>query len=98
MPKPISMSRRKWVAAWAVLCAAGLSVTAALDASSARDQQPEKSVSAECDKYIADIETQLAKAEQEGKEDGVVALAGVHAGPENDDCDDAFRDRFGGDE
>ncbi|WP_445527469.1 hypothetical protein [Streptomyces cyslabdanicus] len=45
MPKPLRMSRRSWVAAWAVLCAAGLAATAELNASLAPAPQHEKSVS-----------------------------------------------------
>ncbi|MGW4385433.1 hypothetical protein [Streptomyces sp. NPDC004685] len=40
--------------------------TAELNASSAPDPQLEKSVSAECAEYIADIEMQPAKAKQKG--------------------------------
>ncbi|MFB6962121.1 hypothetical protein ACFCYB_35355 [Streptomyces sp. NPDC056309] len=97
MPKPIRMSRRSWVAAWAVLCAAGLAATAKLNASSAPAPQPEKSVSAECAERIADIETQLAKAKQEGRGDGVVALSRVQVGTE-DDCRDDLRNHFRGDQ
>ncbi|MFB7918884.1 hypothetical protein [Streptomyces sp. NPDC056061] len=63
------MSRRSWVAVWAVLRAAGLAATAKLNAFSAPDPRPEKSVGAECAERIADIETQLAMAKQEGKGD-----------------------------
>ncbi|MGX8279861.1 hypothetical protein [Streptomyces sp. PBSH9] len=48
MSKPIRMGRRTWVAAWAVLCAAGLAATAALQDSSASQPRPAESVSAEC--------------------------------------------------
>lgn len=91
---PKRMNRRTWMATWAVLCVAGLAATAALNASLAPDEQPEKSVSAECAQYIADIERQLAKAEQEGRKDGVVALSGLRISGE-DDCDDEVRDHFG---
>ncbi|MFJ8542336.1 hypothetical protein ACIRFH_10025 [Streptomyces sp. NPDC093586] len=40
MSEPIRMSRRAWVAAWAVLCVAGLAVIVKLSASSAPDPQP----------------------------------------------------------
>ena len=95
MPKPIRTSRRAWGAAWVVLCAAGLAATAGLNASSAPDPQPERSVSAE---YVADIETQLAeaKAEQEGEGDGVLAFSRVQAGT-GDDCRDELRDHLRGD-
>ncbi|MBL3671285.1 hypothetical protein JL475_36310 [Streptomyces sp. M2CJ-2] len=93
MPKPIGTSRRMWVATWAVLCAA---VTAELNASSAPDPQPEKPVSAECAEYIADIERQLAKAEQEGKDDGVLTFSRAQVGTE-DDCSKELRNHFGGD-
>ncbi|MFD5493277.1 hypothetical protein ACTWJ9_30170 [Streptomyces sp. GDS52] len=90
------MSRRSWVAAWAVLCAAGLAATATLNASSAPEPQPEKSVSAECAERIADIEAQRAKAEQEGKEDGVLVFSRVQVGTEGD-CRDDLRNHFRGD-
>ncbi|GAA2255563.1 membrane protein [Streptomyces atrovirens] len=98
MPKPIRTSRRAWCAAWVVLCAAGLAATAGLNASSAPDPQPERSVSAECAECVADIETQLAeaKAEQEGEGDGVLAFSRVQAGT-GDDCRDELRDHLRGD-
>ncbi|MFJ6574125.1 hypothetical protein ACIQNU_42710 [Streptomyces sp. NPDC091292] len=97
MPKPRRMSRRAWVAAWAVLCAAGLAATVQLNASSVADPQPEKSVSAECAELIADFETQLAKAEQEGKGDGVLAFSRVQVDTE-DDCRADIRNHFRGDQ
>ncbi|MFJ8754607.1 hypothetical protein ACIREO_35630 [Streptomyces sp. NPDC102441] len=97
MPKPIRMSRRAWGAAWAVLCAACLAATAKLNTSSAPDPQPEKSVSAACAERIADIETQLAKAKQEGKGDGVLVFSQVQVGTE-DDCRDDLRNHFRGDQ
>lgn len=96
MPKPIRMSRRTSVAAWLVLCGVGIAATAGLDASSAPDPQPEKSVSAECAEYIAGIEAQLAKAEQEGEGDGVLAFSRVQSGTE-DDCHDELRNHLRGD-
>ncbi|MEU6106670.1 hypothetical protein [Streptomyces flaveolus] len=99
MPKPLRIRRRTWVAAWVVLCAVGIAATAALNASPAPDAQLEKGenpVSAECAEYIADIEKQLAKAEQEGNDDdGVLAFSRTRAGA--DDCSDEIRDHFGGD-
>ncbi|MEV7794525.1 hypothetical protein [Streptomyces sp. NPDC087512] len=89
------MSRRTWVAVWAVLCAAGVAATAALNASSAPDPRPEAPVSAECAEYIADVETQLAKARKEGTDDGVLAFTRRRAGAE--DCGDELRDHFDGD-
>ncbi|MGW2770882.1 hypothetical protein [Streptomyces sp. NPDC001275] len=97
MLKSIRMSRRSWVAAWAVLCAAGLAATAKLNASSAPAPQPEKSVSAECAERIADIETQLVKAKQEGKGDGMLVFSRVRVGTE-DDCRDDLRNLFRGDQ
>ncbi|MDX3641394.1 hypothetical protein [Streptomyces sp. MB09-02B] len=94
MPKPLRMSRRMWVAAWAVLCVAGIAATAALNAFAAPDPQPEKPVSAECAEYIADIEAQLAKARREGNDDGVLAFARTRGGA--DDCGDALFDHFSG--
>ncbi|GAA1932143.1 hypothetical protein GCM10009837_67320 [Streptomyces durmitorensis] len=52
--------------------------------------------SPECAEYIADMERQLAKAEQEGEEDGVLGFSRVRVGSE-DDCRDEFRNHFGGD-
>ncbi len=60
MSKPTRMRRRTWAVAWAVLCAAGLAATAALQNSSAPDPRPARTVSAECDELIAEVEKQLA--------------------------------------
>ncbi|MET7737718.1 hypothetical protein ABZT02_41420 [Streptomyces sp. NPDC005402] len=96
MLKPLRMSRRTWVGAWAVLCAAGIAATVALNASPAPDPQPEKPVSAECAETIADIETQLAKAKAEGNDDdGVLAFTRTQVGA--DDCSDEILDHFSGD-
>ncbi|MFI8895456.1 hypothetical protein [Streptomyces paradoxus] len=95
MPKPLWMSRRMWVAAWAVLCAAAIAATAALNASPAPDPQPEKPVSAECAAYIGDIEKKLAKAKVEGNDDGVLAFTRTRVGA--DDCSDEILDHFSGD-
>lgn len=95
MPKPLRMSRRTWVAAWAVLCAAGIAATAALNASPAPAPQPEKPVRAECAEYIADIEAQLAKAKAEGNDDGVLAFTRTRVGA--DDCSEEVLDHFSGD-
>jgi hypothetical protein len=89
------MSRRAWVAAWVVLCVAGIAATGALNAFPASDPQPEKPVSAECAEYIADIETQLAKAKVEGNDDGVLAFSRTRVGA--DDCSDEILDHFSGD-
>ncbi|MFE7112701.1 hypothetical protein ACFU98_37855 [Streptomyces sp. NPDC057575] len=97
MPKPIRMSRRSWIAVWAMLCAAGLAATAGMNASSAPDPQPEKPVSAECAERIADIETQLAEAKREDKEDGVLVFSRIQVGTE-DDCRDDLRNHFRGDQ
>jgi hypothetical protein len=98
MPKPLRTSRRTWVAAWAVLCAGGIAATAALNASPAPDPQPEKHaqpVSAECAEYIRHIQTELAKAKEEGMDDGVLAFTRIRVGAE--DCSDELRDHFNGD-
>jgi hypothetical protein len=95
MPKPLRMSRRTWVAAWLVLCVAGIAATAALNAFPAPDRQPEKPVSAECAEYIAGIETQLAKAKREGNDDGVLSFTRTRVGA--DDCSDEILDHFNGD-
>ncbi|MCX5536325.1 hypothetical protein OG785_37925 [Streptomyces sp. NBC_00006] len=96
MPRLIPTSRRAWVAAWVVLCAAGLAVTSGLNASSEPDPQPEKPVSARCAELIAGIERQLAKNEEDGKKGGVVAFSRIRSAGE-DDCHEAIDDRFGGD-
>ncbi|MFJ6608677.1 hypothetical protein ACIQPT_00240 [Streptomyces sp. NPDC091289] len=99
MPRPIRMSRRRWMAAWAVLCAAGLAGTAGLKASSTPGPRPAKPVSAECRAYIAYIETQLAEAEaeaeaeQKGEGDVLLAFSRVRGGTD-EDCRDELRDRF----
>ncbi|WP_216587375.1 hypothetical protein [Streptomyces brasiliscabiei] len=95
MPEPLRMSRRTWVAAWAVLCVAGIAATAALNAFPAPDPRPEKPVSVECAEYIADIEAQLAKARKKGNDDGVLAFARSRGRAE--DCNDAILDHFNGD-
>lgn len=82
-----------WIAVWAVLCAGGLAATTALNTSSPRDLEPTKPVSAKCGQYIANIERQLAKAKQEGNEDGVLAFSGIRVGTE-DDCSDELRNHF----
>ncbi|MGW6024290.1 hypothetical protein [Streptomyces sp. NPDC055099] len=92
MPQPKPMSRRRWIAVWAVLCAGGLAATAALNPSSPRDPEPTKPVSAECGQYIANIERQLAKAKQEGEEDGVLTFSRIQVGAE--DCSDELREHF----
>lgn len=89
MPKPIRMGRRAWVAAWAVLCVAGLAATAGLKSAPAPDPQPERPVSAECREYIADIKTQLDKAEQQGGGDGILAFSRDQASTV--DCADELR-------
>ena len=94
MPKLLRMSRRTWVAAWAVLCVAGIATTAVLNAFPAPDPQPDEPVSAECAEYIADIETQLAKAKAKGNDDGVLAFTRTRAGA--DDCSDEILDHFSG--
>ena len=94
MPKPLPMSRRKWVAAWVVLCVASIAATAALNAFPAPDPQPDEPVSAECAEYIADIETQLAKAKAKGNDDGVLAFTRTRVGA--DGCSDEILDHFSG--
>ncbi|MFD4021895.1 hypothetical protein ACFWRV_00010 [Streptomyces sp. NPDC058576] len=93
MPKPIRMNRRTWVAAWAALCAAGLVATAQLENSSAPGPPPEKPVSAECRKFIADIDTQLARAGQRGEEEGVLAFSRSRVDT-GEGCHDALRAYF----
>ncbi|AMW15050.1 hypothetical protein A4E84_39710 [Streptomyces qaidamensis] len=95
MPKPIRSRRRTWLAGWVLLCGVGIAATAWLNAASAPDPRPEAPVSPECAEYIADIETQLAKAKQQDKDDGVLAFSRSKVGAE--DCSDEIRDHFGGD-
>ncbi|MFJ5779740.1 hypothetical protein [Streptomyces sp. NPDC093094] len=93
MSKPLRMSRRRWVvAAWAVLCVAGFAATAALDAFPAPGAHSEEPVSVECAEYIRNVEKQLAEAEREGNDDGVVAFTRVRVGA--DDCSDEVVDHF----
>lgn len=94
MPKPIRMGRRTWVAAWAVLCVAGLAATAGLKSASAPDPQPERPVSAECREFIAGIKKQLDKADREGGGDGIVAFSRGQASTV--DCTDELRNLFPG--
>ncbi|CAM5244929.1 Secreted protein OS=Streptomyces cyaneofuscatus OX=66883 GN=G3I52_00085 PE=4 SV=1 [Streptomyces cyaneofuscatus] len=83
MPKPRQMSRRTWVAAWAVLCVVGFVGTAGLNASSVPGLQPEKHVSAECREFIADIKAQLDKARPEVGNDGILAFSRQRPGAED---------------
>ncbi|MFC8866526.1 hypothetical protein ACFUAC_02445 [Streptomyces sp. NPDC057148] len=100
MLKLLRRSRRVWVAALAVLCAAGITATAALNSSPAPDPRPdgrEETVSAECAEcaeYIADVERQLDTAQEEGQDEGLL-FTRTRAGA--DDCGDELRDHFGGD-
>ncbi|MFH9202112.1 hypothetical protein ACH4KO_31695 [Streptomyces anulatus] len=93
MPKPIRMGRRTWVAAWAVLCVAGLAATAGLKSASTPDPQPESPVSAECREFIASVKTQLDKAEPEGG-DGILAFSRGQVSTV--DCTDELRNLFRG--
>ncbi|WP_030221160.1 hypothetical protein [Streptomyces sp. NRRL WC-3626] len=93
MPKPLRTSRRTWIAAWVVLCAAGLAATVGLNASNAPDPQTERPVSAECAEYVADIERQLAEAQRKSERDGVLVFSRVQAGTD-DDCGEVLRDRL----
>lgn len=95
MSKPIRMRRRTWVGAWAVLCAAGLAATAVLHGSPASDPQPARSVSAECDQLIAEVEKQLAKSGQQRGEEAIVAFSRVSVGT-LEDCDDELRSHLDG--
>ncbi|MFD5141259.1 hypothetical protein ACFWMX_34355 [Streptomyces sp. NPDC058378] len=98
MPELGSLSRRTRVAVWAGLCVAGLAATAGLNASSAPDPRPEKSVSVECAERIAEIEAQLSKAKHQsaGDGDGVLGFSRVAVGTQ-DDCRDEIRSHFGSD-
>ncbi|MFF3490321.1 hypothetical protein ACFYWS_03135 [Streptomyces sp. NPDC002795] len=93
MPKPISTSRRAWIAAWAALCVAGLAATSALDDSSTPEQQTEKPAHADCDARIADLDKWMAAREQKEKESGVITLSSVQVDPE-DECHDAIVDHL----
>lgn len=96
MPKSIPRNRRRWVAAWAVLCGAGIAATAQLNASSAPDPEPENPVSAQCATVIADIERQLAKTRREGWNGRILTFSRIRSATE-DDCHDEIRDHFRGD-
>ncbi|MGQ4715561.1 hypothetical protein ACUN22_17950 [Streptomyces anulatus] len=93
MPKPIRMGRRTWVAAWAVLCVAGLAATAGLKSASAPEPPPERPVSGECREFIAGVKTQLDKAEQKGG-DGILAFSRGRVSTV--DCRDELRNLFRG--
>ncbi|MFJ4709192.1 hypothetical protein ACIP6I_30685 [Streptomyces anulatus] len=93
MPKPIRMGRRTWVAAWAVLCVAGLAATAGLRSAPAPDPQPARPVSAECREFIASVKTQLDEAEQKGG-DGILAFSRGRVSTV--DCADELRNLFRG--
>ncbi|WP_097993450.1 hypothetical protein [Streptomyces sp. f51] len=95
MSKPIRMRRRTWVGAWAVLCTAGLAATAVLHGSPASDPQPARSISAECDELIAEVEKQLAKSGQQRGEEAIVAFSRVSAGT-LEDYDDELRSYLAG--
>ncbi|MFI5665135.1 hypothetical protein [Streptomyces sp. NPDC051684] len=95
MPRPIPSGRRAWIAAWVVLCAAGLAATYGLNTSSEPDPKPEKPVSAQCAKLIDDIEGQLARNKRDGKGGGAVAFSRVR-NADGDDCGDALHEHFGG--
>ncbi|WDT90254.1 hypothetical protein H0E86_34495 [Streptomyces sp. SCSIO-PteL053] len=90
MSKPIRMRRRTWAVAWAVLCAAGLAATAALQNSSSPDPRPARTVSAECDELIAEVQKQLAKPGQQREEEGILAFSRGSAST-LEDCDDELR-------
>ncbi|MEU6629521.1 hypothetical protein ABZ905_14710 [Streptomyces parvus] len=90
MSKPIRMRRRTWAGVWAVLCAAGLATTAALQSSSAPDPRPARTVSAECDELIAEVKEHLAKPGQQREEEGILAFSRGSAST-LEDCDDELR-------
>ncbi|MZD09934.1 hypothetical protein GTW43_33355 [Streptomyces sp. SID5785] len=91
MPEPIRRSRRTWIAGWAVLCAAGVAVTVALDRSSTPQPPPEKTVSAECAQYLADVDRQLAEADRKGGK--ILAFSRIRDGAA-EDCSDELRDHL----
>ncbi|MFD5347516.1 hypothetical protein ACFWJY_28100 [Streptomyces anulatus] len=93
MPKPIRMGRRTWVAAWAVLCVAGLAATAGLKSASAPDPPPERPVSAECREFITGVKKQLGQAEEDGG-DGILAFSRGQVSTV--DCADELRNLFRG--
>ncbi|MEU5373715.1 hypothetical protein ABZ362_32935 [Streptomyces sp. NPDC005951] len=95
MSKPIRMRRRTWVGAWAVLCAAGLAATAVLQGSPAADPQPARSVSAECEDLVAEVEKQLAESGQQHEEEGIVAFSRGSAGTLEDYGDELRSYVFG---
>lgn len=98
MPEPKPTDRRVWVAAWAVLCVAGLAATSALNAtSSTPEPSGDKPLSSDCDQRITDLEKWVAERKRErdaeGKESGIVTLSAVHVDDE-DVCHDAIAEHF----
>ncbi|MFD8688421.1 hypothetical protein [Streptomyces sp. NPDC059651] len=96
MPNPIWMSRRSWVAASAVLCAAA-PVAAGPNGPTAPAPRPASSVGAECPERVADIETQVVKNAWEGADEGMIVYSRVRTGTE-DDCRDGLRIHVRGDQ
>ncbi|MEU5328732.1 hypothetical protein [Streptomyces parvus] len=97
MSKPIRMRRRTWAGAWAVLCAAGLAATAALQNSSAPEPRPAMTVSAECDELVAEVKKHIAKSGQQREEEGILAFSRGSASTV-EDCDDELRRYLLGDQ
>ncbi|WP_432151591.1 hypothetical protein [Streptomyces sp. bgisy029] len=93
MPNPLRRSRRAWLLTWAVLCAAGLTATAWLQAAaSPPEARPERPVKAECREYIAEIEGQLANVTVDSS--GRVGIVTVMPG--GLDCQDELDDLLRG--
>ncbi|MGA5471940.1 hypothetical protein [Streptomyces arboris] len=88
------MSRRAWVLTWAVLCVAGLTATAWLQAAaSPQEARPERHIRAECREHIAEIEGQLGRARWNGEEKvGIVTVLPIGV-----DCADERADLLRGD-
>ncbi|MFC9030586.1 hypothetical protein ACOZFM_09680 [Streptomyces arboris] len=94
MPNPRRMSRRAWLLTWAVLCVAGLTATAWLQAAaSPPEARPERHIKAECREHIADLEGQLDRARRSGEEKvGIVTVLPIGV-----DCTDERADLLRGD-
>lgn len=89
MPNPRRMSRRAWVLAWAVLCVAGLTATAWLQAAAAPPEaRPERHIKAECQDFMPKMEDRMRLAESNSKGQGSILVFS----PPGTDCSDDVHD------
>ncbi|MFE6840795.1 hypothetical protein ACFVFI_39000 [Streptomyces sp. NPDC057705] len=83
------MSRRAWVLAWAVLCVAGLTATAWLQAAAAPPEaRPERHIKAECQDFMPKMEDRMRLAESNSKGQGSILVVS----PPGTDCSDDVHD------